>query len=132
MRWQEKHPTPYDFWNHFNYCSGRNLDWFWRTWWYETWTLDQAIDTVAPEGAGLRVTIRDKGMAPMPVRLTVTRAGGATEQVVIPVDAFLRGVRRVSTLVLDGATVTAIEIDPQQRFPDVDRSNNRWTKPAGP
>jgi hypothetical protein len=132
MRWQEKHPTPYDFWNHFNYCSGRNLDWFWRTWWYETWTLDQAIDTVAPEGAGLRVTIRDKGMAPMPVRLTVTRAGGATEQVVIPVDAFLRGARRVSTLVLNGATVTAIEIDPQQRFPDVDRSNNRWTKPAGP
>ena len=25
---------------------GRDLSWFWRTWWYETWTLDQAIASV--------------------------------------------------------------------------------------
>jgi hypothetical protein len=64
----------------------------------------------------------------MPVRLTVTRAGGATEQLTIPVDAWLAGARRTSTLVANGATVTAIEIDPRQVFPDVDRSNNRWVK----
>ena len=127
-RWLEKHPTPFDFWNHFNYCSGRDLGWFWRTWWFETWTLDQAIGSVVPEGSGLRVTIDDKGMAPMPVRLAITRAGGAAEQMVIPVEDFLRGTRRTSTLIANGATVTAIEIDPQQRFPDADRSNNRWVK----
>jgi hypothetical protein len=128
QRWVEKHPTPYDFWNHFNYCSNRDLSWFWRTWWFETWTLDQAIASVDADGLGLRVTIEDKGTAPMPVRLTITRAGGATEQVTIPVDNFLRGARRTSTVIANGATVTAIEIDPQQRFPDVDRSNNRWVK----
>ena len=25
-------------------------------------------------------------------------------------------------------TITAIEIDPEHAFPDIDRSNNRWTK----
>jgi hypothetical protein len=128
QRWSEKHPTPYDFWNHFNYCANRDLNWFWRTWWFETWTLDQAIASVLPEDGGLRVTIEDKGMAPMPVRLTITRTGGVTEQVVIPVDAFLRGARQASTLVANATTVTAIEIDPQQRFPDIDRSNNRWVR----
>ena len=128
QRWVEKHPTPYDFWNHFNYCSNRDLSWFWRTWWFETWTLDQAIASVEPDGLGLRVTIEDKGTAPMPVRLTITRAGGVTEQVTIAVDDFLRGSRRASTVIANGSTVTAIEIDPQQRFPDIDRSNNRWVR----
>jgi hypothetical protein len=129
QRWSEKHPTPWDFWNHFNYCTGRNLDWFWRTWWFETWTLDQAIASVEVEGTGLRVSITDEGTAPMPVRLTITRAGGATEQSTIPVDAFLAGSRRGSMLIANGATVTAVEIDPQRAFPDIDRSNNRWARP---
>ena len=29
---------------------GRDLSWFWRTWFFETWKLDQAIDTVAAVG----------------------------------------------------------------------------------
>lgn len=128
QRWVNKHPTPFDFWNTFNSCSGKDLSWFWRTWWYETWTLDQAISAVQPEGTGLRVTIDDKGLAPMPVRLSIARAGGATEQQTIPVDVWLRGARRTSVLVADASTVTSIEIDPKQAFPDADRSNNRWTR----
>jgi hypothetical protein len=128
QRWIEKHPTPFDFWNHFNYCSGRDLGWFWRTWWFETWTLDQAIASAVDEGTGLRVTIDDKGTAPMPVRLTITRAGGAVERMTIPVDAFLHGERRTSTLIANGLTVTSVEIDPEQRFPDIDRTNNRWVR----
>jgi hypothetical protein len=131
QRWTNKHPTPYDFWNTFDYCANRDLSWFWRTWWFETWTLDQAIASVAVDGTGLRVTIEDKGNAPMPVRLTVTRAGGATEAVTIPVDAWLKGARRATTVIANGATVTAIEIDPRQAFPDIDRTNNRWVKPQG-
>lgn len=127
QRWINKHPTPFDFWNTFNYCANRDLSWFWRTWWYETWTLDQAIASVDERSGALVVNIEDRGTAPMPVRLTVTRSTGATEMVTIPVDAFLRGSRRVSTTVADGSTVTAMEIDPQRTFPDIDRSNNRWT-----
>ena len=127
QRWINKHPTPYDFWNTFNWCAGQDLSWFWRTWWYETWTLDQAIASVEPEGTGLRVTIEDKGLAPMPVRLTITR-GSATEQQVIPATVWLSGARHASMLIPDATTVTALEIDPAQVFPDIDRSNNRWTK----
>ena len=78
LRWQYKHPTPYDFFNSFNALGGQDLSWFWRTWWYETWTLDQAIASVSPAGGKLVVTIEDRGLAPMPVRLAITRAMGGS------------------------------------------------------
>jgi hypothetical protein len=128
QRWIGKHPTPFDFWNTFNDCSGRDLSWFWRTWWFETWTLDQAIGSVVTEGTGLRVSIDDKGLAPMPVRLAVTRDTGAVRHLVIPVDVWLAGARRASVLIADGASVKSVEIDRAHEFPDIDRSNNRWIR----
>ena len=65
-----------------------------------------------------------------PVRLAVTRANGAVERREIPVDVWLAGARRY-TLALDSpATIAKIEIDPENAFPDIDRSNNRWTAAA--
>jgi aminopeptidase N len=128
LRWQYKHPTQFDFFNSFNAMSGRDLSWFWRTWWYETWTLDQAIGSVVPSAGKLTVTIEDRGLAPMPVRLAITRSGGRVERQVIPVDVWLTGARQYTLTLDDAATVTSIEIDPEQVFADVDRSNNRWVK----
>ncbi len=128
LRWLYRHPTQYDFFNSFNSLSGRDLSWFWRTWWYEAWTLDQAIASVVPQGDQLLVTIADNGLAPMPVRLAVTRTDGRVERMEIPVDVWLAGARRTTTLVAGAATVRMIEIDPEQLFPDVDRSNNRWVR----
>jgi hypothetical protein len=129
QRWVNKHPTPFDFFNTFNSVLGRDLSWFWRTWWYETWTLDQAIGAVTrtPNG-NLSVTIVDRGLAPMPVRLAVTRANGRVERRELPVEPWLRGAREQTFTLDDGGSVTLIEIDPDGAFPDVDRSNNRWTR----
>ncbi len=128
LRWAYKHPTQYDFFNAFNAASGQDLSWFWRTWWYETWTLDQAIASAAVSGDKLVVTIEDKGLAPMPVRLAVTRTNGSVERSVVPVSIWLAGARRTSVTLDNAATITAVEIDPEQSFPDVDRSNNRWVR----
>ena len=126
-RWVNKHPTPYDFWNTFSAVSGQNLDWFFRTWWFETWTLDQAIASVTPSGDALTVTIEDRGMAPMPTWLVVTRADGSTSRFTVPVDTWLAGARRATLTVPNAATVRKMEIDPEQYFVDVDRGNNVWS-----
>jgi hypothetical protein len=129
LRWLNKHPTPFDFLNSFNTLGGQDLSWFWRTWWFETWTLDQAIAQVAAVGDQLSVTIEDRGLAPMPVRLAITRADGRIERQVIPVSVWLAGARR-HTISLDGAaTIASIVIDPEEVFPDVERANNRWSRP---
>ncbi|HJR68071.1 MAG TPA: M1 family metallopeptidase [Gemmatimonadaceae bacterium] len=125
-RWINKHPTPYDFWNTFEDVVGRDLDWFWTTWWFETWTLDQAVSGAREEGDALVVTIEDRGLAPMPVRLAITRADGSVERMELPVDPWLAGARTQTARIGSAATVRSVEIDPELAFPDVDRANNRW------
>lgn len=128
LRWQYKHPTPYDFFNTFNALSGQDLSWFWRTWWYETWTLDQAIASATMNVDKLVVTIEDRGLAPMPVRLAITRMDGRVERMVLPVSVWLNGARSTVVSIDAGGTVKSVEIDPEHAFPDVDRSNNTWSR----
>ena len=126
-RWIGKHPTPYDFFHTFDDVSKRDLSWFWRTWFYETWTLDQAITGVQPKGDSATITVEDRGLAPMPVRLAITRQGvPGVERREIPVDVWLRGERVATLRVASSPRITKVEIDPDNVFPDIDRTNNRW------
>jgi hypothetical protein len=127
-RWVNKHPQPYDLWNTFEDVTGEDLDWFWRTWWYETWTLDQAVAEVRADGGDVAVVVEDRGLAPMPARLTITREGGAVERAEVPVAQWLAGARRATVRVRASPAVVRVEIDAERRFPDADRTNNVWTR----
>jgi hypothetical protein len=124
--WMYKHPTPFDYFNAFNTAAGQDLSWFWRSWYFETWQLDQAIGGVTPKGTDFEVLILDKGLVPMPARLTITHADGKVEKREIPVSFWLAGNDR-TTITVSG-DVTKVEIDAENAFPDIDRSNNRWSK----
>lgn len=124
-RWAFKHPYPYDFFNTFEDVLGRELDWFWQPLFFETWTLDQAIARV-DVGANT-VTIDDRGLVPMPVLLRATYDDGRTEEVRIPVEEWLDGSRSHTAQLPEGA-VQRVEIDPDGYLPDVERTNNVWTR----
>jgi hypothetical protein len=126
-RWANRHPQPQDLFNTFNDVTGRDLSWFWRAWFYETWTLDQAIAGVQRSGDRLLVTVEDRGLTPMPTRLVITRSDGTTERAEIPVEVWLRGQTRAIHAVENAATVSRVEIDPEGFFPDLDRANQTWT-----
>ena len=46
VRWQDKRPTPSDFFRTMEEASGVDLDWFWRGWFYTTDHVDISIDEV--------------------------------------------------------------------------------------
>ncbi len=125
-RWLNRHPQPQDFFNSFEHVSGRDLSWFWRTWWYETAMLDQAVGAVTREGDAYVVRIENRGRAPMPVRMVVRRSGGGVDRVELPVEAWLSGATSAEVRVPAAAAVVEVAIDPEERFPDADRSNNVW------
>ncbi len=127
-RWINKHPTPFDFWNTFNEVSKRDLSWFWRTWYFETWVLDQAITTVTQGGPDLEITIEDFGLAPMPVRLAITYGDGTVERKEVNVDPWLSGARRFIVQMKARTTVVKVEIDPERVFPDINRGNQVWVR----
>jgi len=127
--WAFKHPKPWDFFNAFNAGAGRNLDWFWSTWYKEAWSLDQAVGSVTSSGANTVITIEDRGTAPMPARLLVTRQDGTTERREVPVETWLGGARTATVSVpTRNSPVVRVEIDPTSSFPDVDRANNVWVR----
>ncbi|HUH13536.1 MAG TPA: M1 family metallopeptidase [Longimicrobiales bacterium] len=138
-RWLGAHPHPHDFFNTMEAVAGRDLDWFWHPWFYETAVLEQALVAVEVEGRAIetsdhrvRVTVEDRGTAPMPVPLRITLAGGMVRDTILPVDPWLHvGGTRADILVLPGAPVR-VEIDPERRLPDIDRANNVWTAAGRP
>lgn len=130
QRWAWKHPYPWDFFNTVEEVSGQELDWFWRTWFYETWTLDQAIASVTEGPGGATIVVEDRGLAPMPARLTITHQDGTTQGLEVPVETWLEG-RKTATVTLPAAAspIIRVEIDAENAFPDTARDNNVWTRP---
>jgi hypothetical protein len=133
-RWAFRHPTPADFFRTFEDGAGEDLSWFWRPWFYTTATLDQSVDSVATvtDSAGAvtsRVLLSNRGGIVMPVRLDLLLQDGTTERVDLPVEIWYAG----GTFAYDapaGKRVAAAVADPDNRLPDVDRTNNRWPRTA--
>ncbi|WP_406826660.1 M1 family metallopeptidase [Pedobacter sp. KACC 23697] len=80
QNWNGKHPMPYDFFNSINAGSGKNLNWFWKAWFFEDGVTDMAIKAVDKTSAGYTVTIENKSVKPLPVDLALTFEDGTTEK----------------------------------------------------
>src|SRR4029078_4324748 len=78
--WAFKHPTPYDFFHSINSGAGEDLNWFWKEWFYTTWTLDQAITDVKYVGndpsKGSLITVDNKGKMILPLILKIVQTSG--------------------------------------------------------
>lgn len=129
--WQYKHPYPRDLFRSFKRVSGQDLDWYFRIWLYETWSLDTGVKAVRQaEGGGYEVVIEDRqlGMHPTEVRVLLDAGDGESEAVTrkIPISEWLQGKREV-VLRFD-RPVLEVEVDPRQQTLDISRRNNKWTK----
>jgi hypothetical protein len=136
-RWAFKHAYPWDLFNTFEDVAGRELDWFWRAWYYEStqdgeWYLDRAVAEVErlPSGA-TRITVVDEGWIPMPVPVRITRANGDALERTIPVERWLTGADRATLTVPPGPPVTRVVIDPEELYPELSRENDVWRAETG-
>lgn len=127
-RWAYKHPTPHDMFNTFEDVSGKELDWFWRAWYYETWTLDQAVAEVKQENNQATIVVKDLGEVPMPVDLSITFEDGSETTTRIEVEEWLKGLRETSVTIDTPSPVSKVVIDAEHYYPDVVRYNNTWKK----
>lgn len=125
-RWAYKHPYPWDIFNTIENVSGMDLSWFWRAWYYETWTLNQSIADVYEEGDETVILIEDLGDVPMPILLKITLEDGTVINERIEADHWLKGFRQKEFRIQPESAVVRAEIDPENHFPDTDRSNLLW------
>ncbi|NJD17690.1 MAG: M1 family metallopeptidase, partial [Gemmatimonadetes bacterium] len=128
--WAYKHPTPWDFFNTFERFAGEDLDWFWTSFYFETWTVDfDAVSATSSTQNGATVRIANRGFAPFPVKVRITTTSGGVIEHDIPVGHWLEGNRWAEIQVPAAAgAVTRVDVDPLAVTPDVDRSNNFWPR----
>ncbi len=79
-QWHGKHPIPWDFFNSINEGSGKNLNWFWKSWFFDYGYPDLAIQDVTPKEKGYTVKIKTIGNKPVPVNLTFHFEDGSTQK----------------------------------------------------
>jgi aminopeptidase N len=126
-----KHPLPYDFFRAMNDASGEDLNWFWKGWFFTTWKIDQAVQSVKyvnnDPANGSLITIVNKEKLAMPVDMKITQANGKTEVLHMPVNIWQRG--GVWTFKYPSTSaIQTIVLDPERELPDVDLKNNVWKK----
>ena len=141
--WRFKHPSPWDYANFMDRALGQDLGWFWYYWLFTTERVDESIQNVTTRGRTI-VTVRQDGEMPAPVILKVEFApgGGAigrmknarmidatTALVTYPVDVWFSGSRTFdASLDFGPRTIGRITLDPYNRFPDRNASDNVWPR----
>jgi hypothetical protein len=129
-RWAFKHPQPADFFRTMEQVSGRDLAWFWRSFFYTTAALDQSVEGVKQEGDGsAQVSLVNLGDAVMPVELELAFQDGTKELVKLPVEIWYGGNRYVFE-VPAGKPIVSARVNPDGTFPDAVTTNDMWKRPA--
>lgn len=129
-RWAFKHPLPYDFFRTMNDAAGEDLNWFWKEWFFTTWKLDQAVQSVTyvknDPANGAIITLVNKEKMAMPVDLAITQSNGKTEIIHLPVNIWQRAGGVWKFKYPSTSTLTKVEIDPDHQLADFDTKNNVW------
>jgi hypothetical protein len=77
IRWAGKHPMPYDFFNTFSEISGENLDWFWKSWYFDHGYADLGINM--PDSKN--IIVENIGKLPISFRIKIEYKDGNHDEI---------------------------------------------------
>ncbi|SFH02927.1 M1 family metallopeptidase [Pedobacter insulae] len=123
--WQGKHPMPYDFFNSMNAGAGKNLDWFWKRWFFEEGVIDMAIKNVVKTEEGYSVEIENKSNKPLPVDLTFTYEDGSTSSQHYTIGIWENGDKLFTTSINTTKRLNKVVLK-STHVPDKNRSDNSF------
>jgi hypothetical protein len=127
-QWRGKHPMPYDFFYSMNSGSGKNLDWFWKKWFFDDGFPDLAIKEVKKTTNGYSITIQSIGNKPVPVDLELSWSDGVhqgTEKIHRSIAVWEKS-NTVTILVNSKQTLRSVKLG-STYVPDVNKVDNQWT-----
>jgi len=148
--WKFKHPNANDFTRVAEKTSGLQLQWLKEYWMNSTKTIDYGLNNieVSANNANAVISIQRNGKLPMPIEVLITYKDGSSELHYIPLDLMLGAkpaegsVQRIMHTEWQWvapsytfetskplSSLKSIEIDPSQRMPDINRSNNKLEIP---
>ncbi len=125
-RWSGKHPTAYDLFFTFEDISGRNLNWFWKPWFFSFGYADLGIEGVNQKGKKHFVTIEDVGGFPTPIYLKLLFDDGSEQLVYRSANIWEDGKKTIEIEIESSKEIKTISID-HLYSPDGNRDNNSFS-----
>jgi hypothetical protein len=126
-RWHGKHPIPWDFFNTFNDVSGRDLNWFWKNWYFSNGYIDLAVRAVTRNNAGYSVVIDNIGGMAAPVDVVVRFSDGSSETLHQTPAIWAANQAQATVMVVTKKTVQSVALE-GGIWVDANVANNAWPK----
>lgn len=126
-RWNGKHPTPWDFFYTVNDASGKNLNWFWNSWFFNNNNIDIGVTGVTPTATGNSITVVNNGgfAIPFDIQVRYTDATGETRH--FSPGIWQKDARQAKLVISTKKTIESVVIS-TGIFQDGVEGNNRWFK----
>jgi len=125
-QWNGKHPMPFDFFNCINTGSGKNLNWFWKRWFFDNGVPDLAIKDVKKKGKNYDITIESKGNKPVPIDLNITYSDNTKRTEHRSIGIWESGNSTYTITVPTDKNITFISMG-SLYVPDVNKKDNVYT-----
>ncbi|HEY4306300.1 MAG TPA: M1 family metallopeptidase, partial [Gemmatimonadaceae bacterium] len=132
-RWAFKHPTPADFFKTMEDAAGKRLDWFFREWFMENPHFDVGIDTLVQHGDTIGVRFRNYARGVLPLHVRFTFKDGSSQVYDYPAEVWSTNTSWYDRFYnFPGKQIDKVQLDPDDKSVDTDRSNNVWPRAVAP
>ena len=112
--------------NSFNASAGRDLNWFFKSWYFDNGYIDLAVDGVTKTDGGYNVSIRNIGGFVAPVNLVVNYSDGSKESLHQTPAIWSTDQKRTSVKINTTKTVSTVTLD-GGIWMDANSADNKWT-----
>ncbi|MDB5155908.1 MAG: aminopeptidase [Mucilaginibacter sp.] len=123
--WHGKHPIPWDYFNSMSTGSGKNLNWFFKNWFFTNNYIDLGLQEVKPVAGGYKLSINNVGGFAVPFDAIITYTDGTTSSTHATPAVWEKNEIYISIIVKANKTAKSITLD-GGIFMDADVSNNKW------
>ena len=125
--WAFRHPAPSDFFRAMESEGGEDLSWFWRGWYFNNWSLDLAVKSVAyvdgNPAKGALLTFQNLDRLVLPATVQIDFKDGSHKRIRLPAETWI--LKSVVTVPLQSTQpIVSVTVDPDHVLPDRDRTNN--------
>lgn len=126
-RWKGKHPAPWDFFYTFNEVSKKDLNWFWKQWFFEASYIDYALQQVTSKGNRYTFNIENKGGMTAPMDVILQYKDGSSDTFHQTPAIWEKSQTSISVTVTAAKEVAKITLD-GGIFMDANEKDNSWEK----
>jgi hypothetical protein len=107
--------------------TGKNLNWYWNSWYFGNNYIDLAIGGVEKAGNGYTVVLNNIGGMPTPVDLEAHYGDGSNETIHETAAIWAPNQRRATVTISTSKTLQSLGLN-GGIWVDADSTNNRWTQ----